>query len=159
MLKEQHHKQQKPEKKHVFLSYCHDNADEVQSLYSDLKEAGITLWWDKDIKVGQNINTEIRQAMRRSYVVMFCFSKELMERSGSGVYPELRNAIAEFRKLPPGHSNIMPVLLSECEVPDIEISDTETLNELKSISLFLESERSDGIKKLVTALESHQEHI
>lgn len=159
MLKEQSYKQQISTKKnHVFFSYCHDNYEEAKTLYDSLKKAGISLWWDKDIGLGENFKTESRRAMKRSYSVIICLSKELEGRAESGVYQELLEAISNYRQLPPGQSNIIPVLLSKCEIPNIEISDTETLNELNPVSLFIETERANGIKKIVQVLKAHPEH-
>jgi internalin A len=38
--------------KHVFVSYCHDNKDDVARLVEDLKNASDPVWWDEDILGG-----------------------------------------------------------------------------------------------------------
>ena len=45
-------------KKHVFLSYCHDNEAEVGQLRADLLAEGEAVWWDKDILAGQDWKQE-----------------------------------------------------------------------------------------------------
>ena len=51
-------------KKHVFLSYCRDNREEVKHLREDLVRAGERVWWDQDIYPGQDWKFEIRKAMQ-----------------------------------------------------------------------------------------------
>ncbi len=80
------------------------------------------------------------------------------ERYRSGVYPEIRDAIATFRQHGPGHAYIFPVRLAECEVPPIEIDDTRTLERLQHIDLFPGSRRSAGVRKLVASLTAAPEH-
>ena len=145
--------------KHVFVSYCHDNRDDVAQLVEDLENAGEPVWWDEHILGGRDWKEAIRDAMKNAYAVVVCLSPELTEeRYRSGVYPEIRDAIATFRQHGPGHSYIFPVRLAECEVPPIEIDDTRTLERIQHIDLFPESRRSAGLQKLVASLAAAPEH-
>src|SRR6202035_1408271 len=80
-------------KKHVFLSYCHDNIDEVARLREELIKAGEAVWWDQDIKGGQDWKFEIRKAMKNAYAVVLCLSQESESRVTSGIYQEALDAI------------------------------------------------------------------
>lgn len=40
--------------KHVFVSYLHDNKDEVERLVSELESAGEGVWWDENILGGSD---------------------------------------------------------------------------------------------------------
>jgi len=145
--------------KHVFVSYCHDNKDDVARLVEELETAGEPVWWDENILGGRDWKEEIREAMKNAYAVVVCLSPELTEeRYRSGVYPEIRDAIATFRQYGPGHSYIFPVRLAECEVPPIEIDDTRTLERIQHIDLFPGSRRSEGLRKLVASLAAAPEH-
>ena len=62
--------------KHVFLSYCRDNKDQVSPLRDALVAAGEPVWWDQEILPGQDWKMEIRKAMRNSYAVILCLSEE-----------------------------------------------------------------------------------
>ncbi len=143
---------------HVFLSYCHDNFSEVSKLRNDLIRAGETIWWDRDILPGKDWKQEIRRAMKGSYAVVLCLSKELTDRVKSGVYPEILDAIAAYRQLSPGSIFLIPVRLSRCEVPDIEIDDSRTLDRLQSVDLFPASKRVAGLKRLVESLRALYGH-
>lgn len=145
-------------KKHVFLSYCHDNASEVTQLRDELTAAGEAVWWDKDILPGKDWKQEIRRAMKNSYAVVLCLSKELAVRIESGVFPEVSDAITVYRKQAPGGIFLIPIRLSDCEIPDIEIDDTRTLDRLQSTDLFPVSKRVAGLQKLLVALKASPNH-
>jgi hypothetical protein len=142
-------------KKHVFVSYCHDNKNEVARLVEELECAGKSVWWDEDIPGGRDWKEAIRLAMQNAYAVVICLSAELTEeRYQSGVYPEIRDAIATFRQYGPGHAFIFPVKLGKCDIPPIEIDDTRTLERVQSIDLYPESKRAAGVQKLLTSLDA-----
>src|ERR1700694_2524391 len=86
-----------------------------------LVAAGEKVWWDDDIHPGQQWKLEIQKAMRDSYAVVLCLSKELSARVSSGVYPEVKDAIAAYRRYAPGSIFLIPVRLSDCEIPLMEI--------------------------------------
>ena len=145
--------------KHVFVSYCHDNREEVARLVRDLEDAGEPVWWDEDIPGGRDWKEAIREAMDNAYAVVVCLSPELTEeRHRSGVHPELRDAIATFRQYGPDHAYIFPVRLAECEVPPIEIDDVRTMERLQHIDLFPEPHRAAGLEKLLESLSAAPEH-
>jgi DNA-binding Lrp family transcriptional regulator len=145
-------------KKHVFLSYCHDNAKEVGKLRDDLIAAGEAVWWDKDILPGEDWKFAIRQAMKNSYAVVFCFSKETEAREESGMFPEARDAIAAYRKYAPGSIFLIPVRLSKCTIPPFEIDDTEMLDDLQYVDLFPAAKWSAGLQRLIQALQATPHH-
>ena len=147
------------DKKHVFMSYCHDNEEEARRLVDDLESAGELVWWDNYILGGRDYKEAIREAMKNAYAVVVCLSPELVKgRHRSGVYPELRDAIAAFREYSPKHSFIFPVRLAECDVPPIEIDDTRTLERIQYIDLFPSHKRKVGLQKLLESLSAAPEH-
>lgn len=143
---------------HVFLSYCYDNREEVARLHDDLIASGENVWWDGDIGGGENWKLAIRRAMKSSYAVVLCFSKESVVRAKSGIYPEIMDAIAVYRQYAPGSIFLIPVRLSECEIPDIEIDAINTLDDLQRIDLFPDDKRIDGLQQLINALRKTPSH-
>jgi TIR domain len=139
-------------KKHVFLSYCREDQHEVAQLRADLIEHGEIVWWDQDIRPGQDFMFEIRRAIKSAYAVVMCFSKDAAARLTSGIYPELRDAIGALREYPPGSTFLIPIRLSECEIPPVEIDSTRTLNQLQRIDFFPPDRRSHNLVELVRAL-------
>lgn len=145
-------------KKHVFLSYCHDNRKDVAQLRDELVAVGEPVWWDQEILGGQDWKHEIRKAMKEAYAVVVCLSKESEARLKSGIYPELADAVQAYRQYAPGSVFLIPVRLSSCSIPDVEISDTKTLGSLQVIDLFPPSKRHDGLQNLIQSLQSAAEH-
>lgn len=145
-------------KKHAFLSYCRDNKADVAQLREYLMTAGETVWWDQEILPGEDWKFSIRKAMKDSYAVVVCLSKELSARVESGVYPELRDAIEAFRKHPPGSIYLIPVRMSDCEIPGIEIDDVRTLDRLQHVDLFPPSDAQRGMNRLIEALRAAPGH-
>jgi hypothetical protein len=139
-------------KKHVFLSYCHDNCVEVAALHAGLVSAREAVWWDKDIKPGQDWRHEIREAMKVAYAVVLCMSRETSARMQAGIYPEARDAIGMYRLLRPGGVFLIPVRLSNCDIPPIEIDDTHTLDAVQYIDLFPADRWPEGLKELIEAI-------
>jgi hypothetical protein len=144
--------------KHVFLSYCHDNLDEVAELHKDLTRAREAVWWDQDVLPGQDWDYEIQAAIKDSYAVLLCLSKEALSRTTSGLYTEALTAVATLRKYKPGSIFLIPVRLSDCEIPAIEIDDTRRLDRLEYIDLFPAAGRDAALKKLVKAIQATPNH-
>lgn len=145
-------------KKHVFLSYCRDNQAEVQRLRDDLITAGETVWWDQDIHPGQDWKFEIRQAMQSAYAVVLCLSKETAAHANSGIYPEAANAINFYREYPPGSIFLIPVRLSPCNIPSVEIDATKTLDRLQCQDLFPSENYAAGFNRLLAAIQKTPHH-
>ena len=147
-----------PAKRHIFLSYCHDNEAEVGDLRRSLKDAGESVWWDKDILPGHDWKYEIQKAMKAACAVVLCLSKESQARITMGIYPEASEALEEFRKYGPGRIFLIPVRLSECEIPLIEIDGTRNLDRLQYVDLFPARKRAAALKKLIDAIRASPTH-
>lgn len=145
-------------KTHVFLCYCRDNKAEVSRLRDELIAVGEKVWWDGDIHPGQEWKLEIRKAMKDAYAVVLCLSKELGARISSGVYPEVRDAIAAYREYAPGSIFLIPVRLSDCEIPLIEIDGTKMLDSLQYIDLFPTKEPGASMKRLAESIKKASHH-
>ena len=142
----------------LFLSYCHDNARDAARLRADLAAAGETVWWDDNIKGGQDWKMEIRKAMRAAYAVVLCLSAESQARITSGIYPEALDAIAAYREFAPGGIFLIPVRLSQCEIPLIELDGARTLDRLQYIDLFPAANYAAGLQRLLEALRDCPHH-
>lgn len=136
----------------IFISYFHVNRDQVRALREALVAAGERVWWDQDILPGQDWSYEIREALRSASACVMCFSKEADGRAESGVYPEALDAIAMYRERRPGSIFLIPVRLSRCSIPHIEIDATRTLDRIQYIDLFPPEVLADNIGRLLQAL-------
>jgi TIR domain len=143
---------------HVFLSYCRDNLQDVAALRDELIRAGELVWWDQDILPGQDWQFEIRQAMKAAYAFVLCLSAESQARMTSGIYPEAMDAIEAYRKYSPGTVFLIPVRLSQCDIPPIEIDSTRTLDRLQYVDLFPVAKRGYGLTRLKAAIRAAPLH-
>ena len=57
--------------------------------------------------------------MSRSDAFVVCFSENTDARRKAGIYPELADAVEIYRQLELGRVFILPVRLSECEIPRV----------------------------------------
>jgi hypothetical protein len=144
---------QRNKKKYVFISYSHENVEDVERLSNDLALNGHEVWSDLNINPGQDWKFEIRRAMKLSYAFLLCLSTESQARNKSGVYPEALDAINAYREYPPGSVFLIPIRFSDCEIPPIEIDGSRELGRLQYVDLFPESVRAKGIKKLLKSIE------
>lgn len=145
-------------KKHIFISYCHENIKEVTDLRGELLDAGETVWWDNDIIPGQDWKFEIKKAIKESYAILLCFSDISDEKYKSGIYPEIQDAITEYRNYQPGIIFIIPIRFSNCKIPMIEIDSTRMLDSLQYIDLFPDSKKNENLKIILKALRSCKYH-
>ena len=90
--------------------------------------------------------------MKQSDVVVLCLSAKSMKRKRTGIYPEALDAIAAYRQRRPGEIYLIPVRLSDCEIPEIEIDDTRTLDRLQHVDLFPGPTWDANLKSLLKAI-------
>lgn len=145
-------------KKHVFFSYCRDNQEEVRRLRNQLVAAGEAVWWDQDIHPGEDWKFEIRSAMKDAYAVVLCLSKESAARITSGIYPEALDAINYYREYAPSGIFLIPVRLSQCKIPPLELDGTRTLDRLQYADLFPPNKYAVGVRKLLDAIRKTPHH-
>jgi HEAT repeat protein len=60
--------------RHVFISYCHDDADFAQILKEQINNAGFVTWKDLDLRAGDNWRSEIDDAIKAALAVILVIS-------------------------------------------------------------------------------------
>jgi len=150
--------QVRPPHGHVFISYFHDDYDDVADLQRELEAAGHAVWWDQgkgSLRPGTLWEREIGDAIKRSYAFVMCVSHSFAVGRQSFVYPELRQAIKIQRSLSAARVFIIPVRLAECEIPDEPIDELRTLRSLQYFDYFDASRR---VLELVSVLDTARAH-
>lgn len=142
-----------PRKKHIFISYDHDDVREVSKLREELIASGEQVWWDRDILPGRRWEPAIRQAIKNSYAILLCFSKRTDARPRY-LAVLAKYAIDAYRELGPENIFLIPVRLSKCVIPSLQIDATRTLNQLQSVDLYPPSERSKRLQMLIQTFRS-----
>ncbi|MFI2316682.1 hypothetical protein AMK17_33555 [Streptomyces sp. CB00072] len=124
--------------KHVFISYVHEDSDQVDSLCAVLEAAQIPYWRDrKDLGPGDSWKAQIRAAIRDgSLVFLACFSDSSRAKEKSYMNEELALAVDEFRQRPPGRVWLIPVRLDAGDVPEWDLGAGRVLSDLNYSDLF-----------------------
>lgn len=101
----------------VFLCYAKEDRAIVKKIYDGLQNAGFEPWMDVEkILPGQNWNRAIQQAIDVSDFILIHFSDKSVEKRGY-FQTELRHALEVAERMPLEEILLVPVRLSECEVP------------------------------------------
>ncbi len=136
----------------VFISYVQANKDDVQRLAKTLKIFGLEVWLDRDqLRPGYRWKDAIREGISRGDYFIACFSAEYQNRSKTYMNEELILAVEELRKRPIDRAWFIPILLSECSIPDRSIGAGETLQSIQWVELYKNWE--EGIKHILSVVQ------
>jgi hypothetical protein len=101
----------------VFLAYAQEDRRTVEMLYDELQNAGFEPWMDTaKLLPGQNWPRAIQQAIEVADFVLINFSQRSVEKRGH-FQAELRYALDLANRVPLDDIFLVPVRLSDCEVP------------------------------------------
>jgi len=101
----------------VFLAYAQEDRRMVQTLFDELQNAGFEPWMDTAKLVpGQNWPRAIQRAIEVSDFVLINFSHRSVEKRGH-FQAELRYALDLAQRVPLEDIFLVPVRLSDCEIP------------------------------------------
>jgi CheY-like chemotaxis protein len=125
----------------AFLCHAAEDKAIVRKLQRRLERDGIDPWIDdKQLTPGQNWELEIRNAIRRSDVVVVCLSRGSVSKHGF-VQKELRMALDVSEEKPDGAIFLIPTRLDDCDVP-------HRLRQWQWVNLF----ETKGYRSLLNAL-------
>ena len=137
---------------HVFVSYVRENSGKVDEMARALEAEGVRVWLDRnDIRPGQQWKSAIRNAIRDGAYFLACFSDAYFLRKKTHINEELYLAKEELRLRSSDQAWFIPVLLSQCDVPELT-PDEPSLRAFQAVSLY--SDWSKGISQLVNAIYS-----
>lgn len=146
------------EKPIIFLCHAHEDKDEIDEIYLTLKDAGLNPWMDKPpkpydfegIKPGEEWDIVIRNMIRKSAYFLAFLSKRSVGKRGY-VQREYRLALQMMGEVPTGQIFLIPILLEECDLPEISIDGIQ-FRQLQWLSLY-----EDGHTKLIRFLKEDLE--
>lgn len=64
--------------RHVFISYCHEDADFAHVLEDQLKQSGFVVWKDLELRAGDDWHVEIESAIRLASAVVLILSEKAL---------------------------------------------------------------------------------
>jgi hypothetical protein len=126
------------EAKHVFISYVHEDSEQVDQLCQALEAAQIPYWRDRtSLAPGDQWKDKVREAIRAgSLVFLACFSEQSRAKPKSYMNEELTLATEEFRLYPPRATWLIPVRFDDGDIPEWNLGAGRTLRDLNYIDLF-----------------------
>ncbi len=138
---------------HAFVSYVHEDADEVGKLVSVLQAASIPVWKDtENLWPGEDWQQKISEAVEDgSLAFIACFSTKSVQKTKTYMNAELRLAVDQIRLMRPGQVWLLPVRLDDCDLPDFDLGNNRTFNSLQRIDLFGPN-RDENLGRLVAAV-------
>ena len=92
----------------IFICYSHEDRSFAVQLAAQLREKGVGVWLDRDIRKGQNYRRAIEDALRscdRMLVILSPASAESAE------------VEAEWERVLKRNKDVIPVLYKRCEIP------------------------------------------
>lgn len=117
----------------VFLNHAKEDAKVTRRLYEELTVRGVDVWFDEEsLLPGQTWKREVTKAIRACDYFILIFSSKSVNKTGY-VNVEIREALEQIKRRPPGEVYVIPVRLDECEVNFLE------LEELQWVDLFAET--------------------
>lgn len=143
------------DKKRVFVSYVRDNCKEVNRICEVFRQNGIEYWLDRDqIEPGKIWKQAIRYAINGGAFFMACFSKEYENRTETYMNEELLLGVDILRTKPYNSGWLIPIKLSPCEIPELDISAGKTLRDLHYLNFY--EDWDTEIKRLIDVIKREE---
>jgi|GEM_PF-6538679 len=102
----------------VFLSYSHNDEEAIEPLVRLLEDRGLTVWWDRSISIGRDLNTIIDQQLDEAGVVVVVWSESSV--SSTWVRAEADDALAVGKLVPVAIEPVRyPLPFRMCETAEL----------------------------------------
>jgi hypothetical protein len=123
---------------HAFISYVREDSRAADRVQRILEAANIRVWRDTgDLWPGEDWKLKIRQAITGDALAFIaCFSDKSAARETTYQNEELLLAIDQLRQRQPDQAWLIPVRLSDCQLPQFDLGAGRTLDSLQRVDLF-----------------------
>lgn len=136
---------------HVFISYVREDVEKIDEMAATFKNHGVEVWLDREkILPGARWQAAIRRAIHSGAFFIACFSENYVARDITYMNEELTIAIERLRQTSRKRNWFIPVLLTDCEPPDLSIGGGETVRDLQWVDL--QRNWDSGIKDILKVL-------
>ena len=140
----------------VFVSYVRENSKDVTRLIEALKTHKVEVWFDQThLQPGHRWADVIRREIAQGDFFIACFSAEYSKRPKSYMNEEITQAIEQLRQRPNDWPWFIPVLLSDCEIPDRSIGAGETLRSFQWVALY--ENWDEGVQRILKVIQPEPE--
>jgi len=145
-------------RKRVFVSYVREDSDDVNRICEVFRESGIVYWLDRDqIYPGKLWEQAIRDAIDNGAFFLACFSEQQKKRAETYMNEELLLGVEILRRKPYNSGWLIPVKLSPCDIPQLDIGAGKTLQDLQYLSFYEDWDR--GIERLVDIIKREESPV
>ena len=135
----------------VFISYVREDRSQVERVCKELHRAGIDYWLDKeDIKPGEFWAVAIANAIENGAYFLACFSTKSEQKGKSHMREELYIAAKAAMQLPPEKKWIIPVKLTECQIPKYDLGGGRDLTQIQHVNL--SSDWREGLDQIINTI-------
>jgi hypothetical protein len=142
-------------KKSVFVSYVREDSDDVSRICRVFRETGISYWLDRDkIEPGKLWKQAIRDAIDNGAYFLACFSEQHERRAETYMNEELLLGVEILRRKPYNSGWLIPVKLSPCSIPQLDIGAGMTLHDIQYLSFYEDWDRE--IERLVDIIKQEE---
>ncbi len=125
------------DKKSVFVSYVRDNSADVNRICDVFRKSGIVYWLDRDqIEPGKIWKQAIRDAIANGAFFLACFSDQYEKRAETYMNEELLLGVDILRTKSYNSGWLIPIKLSPCEIPQLDIGAGKTLRDLQYLNFY-----------------------
>ena len=143
------------DEKKVFVSYVRENSDYIDDICAEFGKNDIKYWLDRDqIYPGKFWKNAIKTAINNGAYFLACFSIEYENRSETYMNEELLVAIEILRTKSYDSGWFIPVKLSDCEIPDMDIGAGKTLKDIQSLNLY--KDKVTGLRRLLDVIKREE---
>lgn len=144
------------DKKRVFVSYVRENSKEVKRICVAFGQNSIEYWIDRDqIEPGKIWKQAIRDAINGGAFFLACFSGEYESRTETYMNEELLLGVDILRSKPYNSGWLIPIKLSPCEIPQLDIGGGKILQDLQYLNFY--EDWDTEIKRLIDIIK-REEH-
>lgn len=135
----------------VFISYVREDSNTVDRLKHELESAGIEVWLDRNrIKPGTKWQQAVAEAITGGSFFVACFSSSYLQKKTAYMNEELRLAVEQMRRMPPGRVWFIPVTFDGGEVPDWTISSAESFGGIHQVDL--DADWRGGVDDIISVI-------
>ena len=134
--------------KTIFLAHASEDKEVIRTIYKQLNSNGIEPWLDeKDIPIGSNWDTEIRNAIKKSRFLLALLSNQSTTKDGY-IQREFKRALDIMEEKASGNIYLIPALLDDVPIPDIRMNNI-ALSDFQAVKLY----EPGGIERLIKELQ------
>lgn len=133
----------------IYISHTREQSTAVRRLRTDLTSRGYSIAVNRHtVPAGERVQPAIERAMAAASRCLFCFSAKP---GGPAEYEtrDVEAAAAHVRQQSEGQPWLLPVKLTACDIPPLEIGGIQ-VDELAAIEL--DDDFTEGLERLLSAL-------